>query len=130
MFPLGFSDEHAQTIHPACLDAALADLHERLARTRLPDEPPLAPWTTGTCLAYLRSLTDYWQNDFDWLLLSHGWPCSVFEFLEIVRLLTERVAVAAHKLPGYTLSFKPANSVSSWSKSPNSSVRSNDRHAA
>ena len=29
-------------------DAAIADLKERLARTRWPDEPPLAPWATGT----------------------------------------------------------------------------------
>ncbi len=29
-------------------DAAIADLRERLARTRLPDEPPLPPWSIGT----------------------------------------------------------------------------------
>ena len=38
-------------------DAQIAELRERLARTRLPDEPPLAPWSTGTSLAYLKSLT-------------------------------------------------------------------------
>ena len=47
-------------------DSALADLRERLARTRFPDEPPLAPWSTGTSLAYLKELLSYWQAGFDW----------------------------------------------------------------
>ena len=37
-------------------EAALADLDERLARTRWPDEPPLEPWSTGTSLAYVQAL--------------------------------------------------------------------------
>jgi pimeloyl-ACP methyl ester carboxylesterase len=47
-------------------DSAIADLRERLARTRLPDEPPLPPWSTGASVAYLKSLLDYWRNGFDW----------------------------------------------------------------
>src|SRR5438874_10092869 len=47
-------------------DAALADLRERLARTRFPDEPPLAPWSTGTSLSYVRELITYWSQGFDW----------------------------------------------------------------
>ena len=47
-------------------DAQLADLRERLARTRLPDEPPLEPWSTGTSLAYLKDLISYWEKSFDW----------------------------------------------------------------
>lgn len=46
--------------------AALADLRERLARTRFPDEPPLEPWSSGTSLAYLKELVSYWQSGFDW----------------------------------------------------------------
>jgi microsomal epoxide hydrolase len=124
-------------------DTAIADLRERLARTRFPDEPPLEPWSTGTSVAYLKSLTDYWRSGFDWrawegklnsfpqftlpirgidvhfihapgkkpnampLLLSHGWPGSVFEFHKIIPLLTEHFTVVAPSLPGYTLSFKP-----------------------
>jgi len=42
------------TLHIA--DPALADLRERLARTRFADDPPLAPWSTGTSLAHLREL--------------------------------------------------------------------------
>jgi microsomal epoxide hydrolase len=44
----------------------LADLRARLARVRWPDEPPLAPWSTGTSVAYLQRLVDYWREGFDW----------------------------------------------------------------
>jgi pimeloyl-ACP methyl ester carboxylesterase len=47
-------------------DAALAELRERLARTRFPDEPPLEPWVTGTSLGYLKELLAYWGAGFDW----------------------------------------------------------------
>lgn len=47
-------------------DSALADLRERLARTRFPDEPPLEPWSTGTSLVYLKELVRYWRDEFDW----------------------------------------------------------------
>ncbi len=124
-------------------DAAIADLRERLARTRWPDEPPLAPWSSGTSVAYLKALVEYWRNDFDWraqeaklnalpqytvpirgidlhfihvpstgknpmpLLLSHGWPGSVLEFLKLIPLLTEQFTIVVPSLPGYTMSFKP-----------------------
>ncbi len=123
-------------------DSAIADLRERLARTRFPDEPPLEPWSTGTSLAYLKELLAYWQSDFDWraqearlnrfrqytlpmrgidlhflhepgrgpdpmpLLLMHGWPGSIVEFLRIIPMLTERFTVIAPSLPGFTLSFR------------------------
>ena len=51
------------------------------------------------------------------LLLSHGWPGSVLEFLDVIPRLTDparfggdpadAVTVIAPSLPGYTLSFKP-----------------------
>jgi len=47
-------------------DAVLADLRERLARTRWPDEPPLAPWSTGASVEYLKQLVEYWRTRFDW----------------------------------------------------------------
>ena len=47
-------------------DAVLADLRERLARTRLPDEMPGSGWTYGTNLAYLRELVAYWKDRYDW----------------------------------------------------------------
>src|SRR6478672_9869454 len=123
-------------------DSALADLRERLARTRFPDEPPLPVWSTGTSLEYLRELVAYWRESFDWrarearingfrqfttrlrgielhfihepgrgaktpLLLSHGWPGSIVEFLHIIPLLREHFTIVAPSLPGYTLSFTP-----------------------
>ena len=124
-------------------DADIADLSERLARTRWPDEPPLEPWSTGTSVAYAQELCTYWRDSFDWraweaklnsfpqytvplggidlhyihvpgkkpgappLLISHGWPGSVFEFHKIIPLLTEDFTVIAPSLPGFTLSFKP-----------------------
>jgi len=41
------------------------------------------------------------------LLLSHGWPGSIVEFLELVPLLGKRFSIVAPSLPGYTLSFTP-----------------------
>ena len=41
------------------------------------------------------------------LLLSHGWPGSIVEFLGIMPLLREHFTIVAPSLPGYTLSFTP-----------------------
>jgi microsomal epoxide hydrolase len=134
-------------------DAAIADLRDRLARTRLPDQAPGEPWAYGTDVGYLKQLVDYWRETFDWraqearlnafpqfklplhdidvhflhvpgkgpaptpLLLLHGWPGSVFEFLDIIPRLTDPArfggdpadafTVVAPSLPGYGLSFRP-----------------------
>jgi hypothetical protein len=47
-------------------DDVLADLRDRIARTRWPDEIADSGWDYGTNLAYLKELLDYWQNGFDW----------------------------------------------------------------
>lgn len=134
-------------------DAAIADLQERLSRTRLPDQTPGEPWAYGTDVTYMSTLVDYWRDRFDWraqearlnafpqykvrlhgidlhflhvpgrgpdphpLLLSHGWPGSIFEFLELIPRLTDpeqfggdpadAFTVVAPSLPGYGLSFTP-----------------------
>jgi microsomal epoxide hydrolase len=137
-------------------DADLADLRERLARTRWPDEPPdseAAGWAHGTDLRYLRELVQHWQAGFDWrqqervlnqfsqytvplggidvhfihqpgvgpdplpLLISHGWPGSVWEFHKLIPLLTDpgrfggdpadAFTVVAPSLPGFGFSFRP-----------------------
>ncbi len=134
-------------------DVDLADLQARLARTRLPDQAPDAPWAYGTDIAYLAQLIAYWRSGFDWraqearlnafpqvmvpiagiqmhalhvpgqgpnpmpLVLLHGWPGSVFEFLEIIPRLTDPArfgddpadafTIVAPSLPGYGLSFQP-----------------------
>ena len=109
----------------AVSEAILADLRERLARARFPDEPPGAGWSYGADLAYVKALAAYWRERYDWrrwegelnrfrqftapvagidlhfihekgrgpkpmpLLLSHGWPGSVWEFHKILPLLTD-----------------------------------------
>jgi len=134
-------------------DQAIADLRDRLARTRFPDQAPGEPWAYGTDVGYLRALVGYWNDAFDWraqedrlnafpqfkvaldgielhflhvegrgpaplpLLLSHGWPGSVFEFVDILPRLTDPArfggdpadafTVVAPSLPGYGLSFAP-----------------------
>jgi len=138
-------------------DRVLADLRERLARTRWPDESPGQPWSTGSSVAYMKAFAEHWRTAFDWraqeaelnrfrqfsvpldgvdlhfihepgkrqqdgpaplpLLLSHGWPGSVFEFRRLIPLLTDPArfggdpadafTVVAPSLPGFTLSFKP-----------------------
>ena len=134
-------------------DTAIADLRERLARTRFPDQAPGEPWEYGTNVDYLRGLVEYWRSGFDWraqearlhafpqfkaplhdidvhflhvpgkgpnpcpLLLMHGWPGSVFEFMDLIPRLTDpgsfggdpadAFTVVAPSLPGYGLSFRP-----------------------
>jgi microsomal epoxide hydrolase len=134
-------------------DEAIADLHDRLSRTRLPDQAPDPAWTFGCDVEYLRGLLAYWQSEFVWraqeaalnafpqfrvplhgidlhflhvlgegvapmpLLLSHGWPGSVFEFIDLIPRLThpslfggkaaDAFTVVAPSLPGYGLSFRP-----------------------
>jgi len=134
-------------------DADIADLRERLARTRFPDQAPGAPWAYGTDLGYMREVVPYWCDRFDWrvweaklnafpqfkvnlhgiglhylhvpgkgpdpkpLLLLHGWPGSVFEFVDIIPRLTDPASfggdpadaftVIAPSLPGYGGSFTP-----------------------
>jgi len=47
-------------------DALLRDLRERLSRTRWPDEVPGSEWKYGSSLAFMRRLTKYWRDGFDW----------------------------------------------------------------
>ena len=64
-------DEHSteSTIRPFHIDvpqADLDDLKERLSRTRWTEEVEDAGWDYGTSLGYLKELTDYWRDRFDW----------------------------------------------------------------
>jgi pimeloyl-ACP methyl ester carboxylesterase len=47
-------------------DAVLEDLRDRLARTRWPSAAPGAAWEQGTELGWLRGVSAYWANEFDW----------------------------------------------------------------
>jgi len=106
----------------------LADLAERLRRTRFPAPLPGDGWDTGVPVAYLRELVDHWLHVYDWraqeamlnehpqfttsiegqtihflhvrspepqalpLLLTHGWPGSFVEFLDVIGPLSDPAA--------------------------------------
>ena len=109
-------------------DAVLADLAERLDRTRLPDQIPGSGWDYGSDRAYMDALLEYWRTQYDWrqheaalnalphfkaevggidmhfvhvrskepsaipLVITHGWPGSVYEFMGVIGPLTDPVA--------------------------------------
>jgi pimeloyl-ACP methyl ester carboxylesterase len=142
-----------QSIRPFRIDvpeANLADLRDRLARTRWPDELPGVGWRYGVPLGYLRKLAEYWRTSYDWrkyeaelngfpqftteidranvhflhvrstepkampLILTHGWPGSIIEFLDVIGPLTDPRAhggdpadafhVVIPSMPGYGFS--------------------------
>jgi len=64
--PNGMSPPVPQPFRLHVPEETLSDLRARLAHVRWPDEPPLAPWSTGTSVAYLQRLVDYWREGFDW----------------------------------------------------------------
>ena len=101
-------------------DADIEDLKRRLALTRWPDQIPGTGWRYGANTDYIRTLCDYWRDEYDWrkhearlnsfpqfktalagmdihfvharsqhadatrLLISHGWPGTVVEFLHVI----------------------------------------------
>lgn len=57
------------TVHPfriAIPDADLADLRERLHRTRWPERECVDDWSQGIPLDYTRELAAYWADVYDW----------------------------------------------------------------
>lgn len=47
-------------------DPVLDDLRRRLADTRWPEAAPVADWSQGVPLDYLRDLAEYWRTGYDW----------------------------------------------------------------
>ncbi len=47
-------------------DKVLADLRERLARTRFPDHIEGSGWRYGVDLGYMKRLVAYWREKYDW----------------------------------------------------------------
>ena len=130
-------------------ESELVDLRRRLRQTRWPEHEPVADWSQGVPLAYLRGLCEYWADGYDWrpaearlnalpqfqtdidgirivfahvrspnpaalpLILTHGWPGSVMEFMKVIGPLSnpDDAADAFHvvcpTLPGYGFSGKP-----------------------
>ena len=141
---------HVEPFRISVSDGVLADLRERLARTRFPDEIADSAWTYGTNLAYAKELVAYWRDRYDWrrheaalnafpqfrarvgdlgihfihvkgkgpkpfpLVVTHGWPGSVAEFVKIIGPLTDPAAhggdpadafdVVCPSMPGYGFS--------------------------
>jgi epoxide hydrolase len=105
--------------------ADLDDLHDRLDRTRWPDQLPGVGWDYGIPLDYVQELAGYWRSSYDWrdherrlnefpqfttsidgqnihflhvrspepdalpLVMTHGWPGSIVEFMEVIGPLTD-----------------------------------------
>jgi epoxide hydrolase len=134
---------------------AVADLRDRLGRTRWPNPEPVDDWSQGIPLAYTKELCHYWQSEYDFaaaqarlntfpqfiteiegldvhflharspepgampLVLTHGWPGSVVEFLNVLGPLTDPGAhggdpadafhVVCPSLPGYGWSGQPTS---------------------
>jgi hypothetical protein len=47
-------------------DADLADLRDRLRRTRWPDRETVDDWSQGAPLAWVQDLCQYWASGYDW----------------------------------------------------------------
>ena len=150
----GAHDRRAHLSPVLIADSELADLRERLRRTRWPDRETVDDWSQGIPLAYVQEVCRYWADDYDWrrveaelnayaqvryvdpsglgiqvlhapspepsalpLVLTHGWPGSVVEFLDVVEPLRDPAAhggdaadafhVVCPTLPGYGFSDKP-----------------------
>ncbi|MDF8335379.1 epoxide hydrolase family protein [Novosphingobium cyanobacteriorum] len=134
--------------------ATIADVRARVEAARFPLQQAGADWETGTPLAYMCRLREFWLTSFDWgswvdrinsfeqrlvevkgerihvfveigsgsnptpLLLSHGWPGSFIEFLDIIDKLAhperhggdseDGFTVIVPSLPGYGLSPAPS----------------------
>lgn len=145
--------EAVEAFRLAIPDAAIADLHRRLAATRWPEPATVDDWSQGVPLPAAQALCDYWRNGYDWrrcearlnalgqhrttidgcgihflhvrspephaipLVLTHGWPGSVIEFLEVIGPLADPAAhggdpadafhVVVPSLPGYGFSDRP-----------------------
>ncbi|MFC8244270.1 epoxide hydrolase family protein [Streptomyces chartreusis] len=141
------------SVRPFRLDipqSDLDDLHDRLDRTRWPDEIPGSGWSYGVPTDYLRDLVRHWRHVYDWraaearlnewpqftttidaanvhfahvrspepdatpLIITHGWPGSIVEFLDVVGPLADPAAhggdpadafhVVVPSIPGFGLS--------------------------
>ncbi|MEU0027277.1 epoxide hydrolase family protein [Streptomyces sp. NPDC006335] len=148
----------SDSITPFRLDipqSDLDDLHDRLDRTRWPDDLSATGWAYGVPAAYLRELAHHWRHSYDWraaearlnewpqfttvidgttvhfahvrspepdataLVITHGWPGSIVEFLDVVGPLTDPAAhggdpadafhVVVPSIPGFGLSGPPAD---------------------
>ena len=135
----------------------LQNIYSKVKNYQWHEMPNDGGWDYGTNLDYMKEISNYWVNKFDWrkteekinkfknfksnidgidihfilekgsglnpkpLLLSHGWPGSIIEFLHIVEKLAhpekfggkeeDAFTVVVPSLPGYGFSGKPAKPI-------------------
>ena len=139
------------------LDKTLEEIKTKVKNYPWHEMPDDGGWEYGTNLDYLKKLSDYWVNDFNWkkheveinkfpnfkskvedieihfihekgsgsnptpLLLMHGWPGSVIEFLHIIEKLAhpekfggneeDTFDVIIPSLPGFGFSGRPSRPI-------------------
>ncbi|MDA9137880.1 epoxide hydrolase [Candidatus Pelagibacter ubique] len=135
-------------------DQEIDSIYNKIKKYPWHEMPDDGGWEYGTNLDYLKELSNYWVNNFDWrkseaqlnrflnfkskvddidihfihekgsgsnptpLLLMHGWPGSVIEFLHIIERLAhpekfggnidDAFDVVVPSLPGFGFSGKPS----------------------
>ena len=135
-------------------DKIINEIYEKVRKYPWHEMPNDGGWEYGTNLDYMKKISKYWTDKFDWrkqeakinkysnfitkvddidihfiqekgsgsnpmpLLINHGWPGSIVEFLDIIEKLAhpERFGgdkkdafdVIAPSLPGYGFSGRPA----------------------
>jgi pimeloyl-ACP methyl ester carboxylesterase len=65
-------DSHESPFEIAVPDSDLADLSDRLSRTRWPERETVSDWSQGVPLSYLRNLCEYWSTGYDWRVREAG----------------------------------------------------------
>jgi pimeloyl-ACP methyl ester carboxylesterase len=132
----------------------IKEIIEKVKRYQWHEMPDDGGWQYGTNLDYMKEISNYWINDFDWqkheaeinrfsnfkskvddieihfiqergsgsnptpLLLMHGWPGSIIEFLHIIKKLAhpekfggkieDAFDVIVPSLPGFGFSGRPS----------------------
>ncbi len=138
-------------------DKYLQNIYSKVKNYSWHEMPDDGGWNYGTNLEYMKEISKYWIEKFDWrktekeinkfknfksnidgidihfihekgsgtnpkpLLLSHGWPGSIIEFLNIIEKLAhpekfggkeeDAFDVIVPSLPGYGFSGRPANPI-------------------
>ena len=138
-------------------DKTLLEIYTKVKNYPWHEMPNDGGWKYGSNLDYMKEISSYWVNDFDWrkheaeinrfsnftttvddieihfihekgsganptpLLLMHGWPGSIIEFLQIIEKLAhpekfggnieDAFDVIVPSLPGFGFSSRPAKPI-------------------